>query len=84
MALYIRDPEVDELVAELQRLTKTATKKEVVKSALKKQIEAANADLPLMERLAPILERAAKLGPRDPNFDMKAFSDELYEYIDVS
>jgi hypothetical protein len=78
MALYIRDPEVDELVAELQRLTKTATKTEVVKAALKKQIEAGNADLPLMERLAPVFERAAHLAPSGTNFDMKAFMDEMW------
>lgn len=79
MALYIRDPEVDRLVAEVQRLTRTATKTEAVKNALKKQIEAANADVPLIERIKALQERVAALGPRDPDFDMKKFSDELYE-----
>jgi antitoxin VapB len=77
MALYIRDPEVDRLVAEVQRLTKTATKTEAVKNALKKEIAAANADVPLIERIKALQDRVAALGPRDPDFDMKKFSDEL-------
>jgi antitoxin VapB len=81
MALYIRDPEVDRLVTEVQRLTGTATKTEAVKNALRKQIEAANADVPLIERINALQERVAALGPRDPDFDMKKFSDELYEDI---
>jgi antitoxin VapB len=79
MALYIRDPEVDDLVAEVQRLRNTATKTEAVKTALKKDIEAAKAEVPLSERLEKVIEMARKLGPRDPDFDMKKFSDELYE-----
>ena len=84
MALYIRDPEVDRLVAEVQRLTRTATKTEAVKNALKKQIEAANADVPLSERLDKVIEMARQLGPRDPDFDMKKFSDELYDHLETS
>jgi antitoxin VapB len=79
MALYIRDPEVDMLVAEVQRLTGTATKTEAVKNALKKEIAAAEAEIPLARRLAPVFERAAKLGSPDPNFDMKAFMDEMWD-----
>ena len=78
MALYIRDPEVDQLVAEVQRLRKTATKTEAVKNALKKEIAAANAEVPLIERLAPVFERAAHLAPPNTNFDMKAFMDEMW------
>ena len=79
MALYIRDPEIDVLVAEVQRLTGTATKTEAVKNALKKQIAAAEAEIPLAERLEKAVEMARQLGPRDPDFDMKTFSDELYK-----
>ncbi len=79
MALYIRDPEVDQLVAEAQRLTGTATKTDVVKNALKREIAAANVDVPLSERLDKVIEAARRLGPRDPDFDMKKFSDDLYD-----
>lgn len=33
---------------------------------------------PLLERLRPILERVDKLGERDPDFDMKAYLDEMW------
>lgn len=33
---------------------------------------------PLLERLRPILERADKIGERDPDFDMKAYLDEMW------
>ena len=79
MALYIRDPEVDRLVEEVQLLRKTATKTEAVKNALKKDIEAAKAEVPLAERLAPVFEQAARIAPLNTNFDMKAFMDEMWD-----
>lgn len=82
MPLYIRDPEIDSLVEEAQRLTNAPTKTETVKHALRKEIAAvkADAELPLRERIAQLQERAAILlgGPTDPNFDMKAFMDEMW------
>lgn len=77
MALYIRGPEVDRLVAEVQRLRNTPTKTEAVRNALKKEIAAAKAEVPLIERVKELHKRLAALGPRDPGFDMKKFSDEL-------
>jgi antitoxin VapB len=79
MALYIRDPEVDRLVAEVQRLTNTATKTDAVRNALRKEVEAAKAEVPLAEWLTPLQEKVARLGPRDPGFDMKAFMDEQWD-----
>jgi antitoxin VapB len=78
MALYIRDPEIDSLVEEAQRLTNAPTKTETVKHALRKEIAAAKADMTLEERLAPVFERAARLVPPGTNFDMKAFMDEMW------
>lgn len=34
---------------------------------------------PLLERLRPILEAADKLGKIDPDFDLKAYLDEMWE-----
>jgi antitoxin VapB len=79
MALYIRDPEIDSLVEEAQRLTKAPTKTETVKHALRKEIERAREQKPLRGRLEAVITMADKLGPSDPNFDMKTFSDTLYE-----
>lgn len=78
MALYIRDPEVDQLVAEVQQLRHTATKTEAVKNALKKEIAAARAEVPLIEKVKALHKRLDALGPRDTNLDMKKFMDEQW------
>jgi antitoxin VapB len=83
MPLYIRDPDIDRLVEEAQRLTNAPTKTETVKHALRKEIAAAKqeAELPLRERIAQLQEQAAVLlGPTaGKNFDMKAFMDEMWD-----
>ena len=80
MPLYIRDNEVDALASELQRVTKAPTKTDAVKTALKHELERKRAEVPLIDRIRAIqAEARQKLGPVDPDFDMKKFSDELYE-----
>jgi hypothetical protein len=34
---------------------------------------------PMRERLAAAQEIVAKMGPHDPNFDMKTFCDEMWD-----
>ena len=42
--------------------------------------EVANTDgAKLAERIKPLQSRVAALGPVDPDFDMKAFTDELWD-----
>lgn len=77
MPLYIRDDEVDALANELQTLSGTVTKTEAVRSALRNEIKRKRAEVPLIERIKKIQDRVAAMGPSDPNFDMKKFSDEL-------
>jgi hypothetical protein len=79
MALYIRDPEVDRLVGELQHMRKNQTKTEIIRTALQKQVEAEKAEMPLIDRVKALHARVSALGPRDPAFGMKTFSDELYD-----
>lgn len=79
MPLYIRDNEVDALASELQRVTKASTKTDAVKTALKHELERKRAEVPLIDRIRAIQEKARALGLPDPDFDMKKFSDELYE-----
>ena len=79
MALYIRDPEVDRLAEEIQRLTGAATKTEAVRQALKNEVAQARRALPLRERLARAKAMSDALGPSDPAFDMKAFTDEMWD-----
>jgi antitoxin VapB len=79
MALYIRDPEVDELATELQRLTKAATKTDTVKAALQRELLRARRKAPIHERLERAKSLADAMGSGDPAFDQKTFSDEMWE-----
>jgi antitoxin VapB len=79
MALFIRDAEVDALAEEVRRLTKAKTKTEAVRRALQAQLVAARRNLPLRERLARAKALADAAGPSDPTFDMKKFTDEMWD-----
>ncbi|GIL03416.1 MAG: histidinol dehydrogenase [Alphaproteobacteria bacterium] len=79
MPLYIRDDEVDVLARELQMLTRAASKTEAVRQALRHEIERARAATPLSERLAAVRQKARALGLPNPDFDMKKFTDELWD-----
>jgi antitoxin VapB len=78
MALFIRDPEVDALAEEVRRVTKAKTKTEAVRSALQARLAEVRRALPLRDRLARSKSLADALGPSDPGFDMKAYTDELW------
>lgn len=78
MALFIRDPEVTGLVAEVQKLTKAPTKTEAVRRALQNELTRARKALPLSDRLDRARRLADAMGPSDPAFDMKRFSDEMW------
>lgn len=78
MALFIRDPEVDALAEEVRRLTKAKTKTDAVRRALQAQLAAAHRTLPLKDRLARSRALADAMGPGDPAFDMKVFTDEMW------
>ncbi|WP_113913588.1 type II toxin-antitoxin system VapB family antitoxin [Roseovarius dicentrarchi] len=78
MPLYIRDPMVDDLVEQLMRATGARTKAEAVRQALQDALEDSRDRASLIDRIKPLQERAANLGPADPDFDMKAFTDEQW------
>ncbi|MGE4409619.1 MAG: type II toxin-antitoxin system VapB family antitoxin [Sphingobium sp.] len=77
MALYIKDPEVDALANELQRLAGAPTKAAAVKAALKSAIARTKDRLPMRERLAKTLAMAREAGPFAPG-DHKRDTDELW------
>jgi antitoxin VapB len=81
MPLYIRDDRVDELASRLQRLTGTATKTEVVRRALEQEIGRVEAARSLEERIAPSMALADAMGQGGHDFDMKAFSDEMWGHM---
>ena len=78
MPLYIRDDKVDRLAVEVMRLTGAKTKTDAVREALRLQLSRVQDDLPLRDRIAPLQRDIATLGRRDPEFDMKRFTDELW------
>lgn len=78
MALFIRDSEVDALAEEVRRITKAKTKTEAVRHALQAQLVAARRALPLRDRLARSRALADAMGPGNPDFDMKAYTDEMW------
>jgi antitoxin VapB len=79
MALFIRDAEVDALAEAVRKLTKAKTKTEAVRRALKAQLAQARRTAPLEDRLARAKALADSMGPSDPGFDMKAYTDEMWD-----
>lgn len=78
MPLFIRDDEVATMAEELVRLTKARSKTEAVRDALRHELERTRASVPLRERIVRIHEKAAKLGLPNRDFDMKAYTDEMW------
>lgn len=78
MPLFIRDPEVDALASEIQKLTKAPTKTEAVRRALRHELERNRQAQPLRDRLAKAKALADAMGPGDPHFDMKKYTDEMW------
>jgi len=76
MPLYIKDPEVDKLIAELVGLTQTS-KVETVKAALKHEIALRKGISPMRDRLAKSLAMARAAGPFAPG-DHKRETDEMW------
>ena len=78
MPLYIKDDEVDALATELQSISGARSKTEAVRTALKDAIERKRDKTSMIARIAEIQRQVAAMGPSDPNFDMKKFSDEMW------
>ncbi len=81
MALYIRDDEVDVLARQVQEALDTRSKTEAVKTALRRELERARTAEPLEVRIRRLQDAARAIGPDDPNLDMKAFMDEMWDNI---
>lgn len=78
MALYVKDPEVDRLAAELAEIRKT-TKTEVIKQALRQEMEREQSD-DFVERVMAFARRARAMGNPEKGLPAdKAFRDSLYE-----
>ena len=79
MPLYIRDDEVDALATKLQREMNAPSKTEEVRTVLMHELARNRAKVPLRERIARLQAEAKKIGLPNPDFDMKKFTDEMWE-----
>ena len=80
MSLYIRDNDVDALAVKVQQLTKAPSKTEAVRRALQNELARAQAAVPLKDRIRAIQDNVkARMGPNKADFDMKKFTDEMWE-----
>lgn len=79
MALFIRGEAVDDLVDKVMQVTNAKTKTEAVRRALQLQLKTINQTRPLLERIRDIQSQADAIGPVDPRFNMKTFSDDMHE-----
>ncbi|WP_273793892.1 type II toxin-antitoxin system VapB family antitoxin [Brucella anthropi] len=80
MSLYIRDSAVDELAKKVQKITNAPSKTEAVRRALENELQRTKESIPLRDRVKFIQDEFATiLGAQPEPFDMKKFSDELYE-----
>lgn len=80
MPLYIRDNTVDELARKVQIATKAANKTEAARRALENELARAENTIPLRERVKKLQDEIdIVLGPTPNPFDMRKFTDELWE-----
>jgi antitoxin VapB len=78
MPLYIKDPEVSGLAEDAVKFLGVANKTEAVRMALKAAIAGARAKKPLEDRIRDLQDRVAAMGPRDPDYDHKAYMREIW------
>jgi antitoxin VapB len=79
MPLYIKDESVNELAVHVVRLTGAKDKTDAVRRALLAQLNAVKQQKPLLERIEELRTKTNEIGPKNPDFDMKSFSDEMHE-----
>lgn len=79
MPLYIKDETVDDLAIRYQKATGAASKTAAVRNALIEGLKQYQNAPSLKERIEELQIQADEIGPVDPGFSMKKFSDDLWE-----
>ena len=78
MALYIKDDTVDDLAVQYMKASGASSKTAAVRKALAQALASVQAKVPLMDKLVAVQTQADKIGPVDPDFDLKTFADDLW------
>jgi antitoxin VapB len=89
MALHITDPKLDALAEQAQKILKAKSKTDAVRQALERVVgdeaktvqtsENLHEEKTLEERLKALQDRVKAMGTPNPDFDDKAFLDEMWE-----
>lgn len=84
MPLYVRDERVNQLAEQAQKILKAPTKTDAIRQALERVVETSETAKtvekpPLAERLKAIQDKYQSMGTPNPDFDEKAFLDEMWE-----
>jgi antitoxin VapB len=79
LSLYVRDDDVRQLAERLKEASGAKTVTEAVRMALRHELERVGESPPMVARLDKALLLADAMGPTDPAFDEKVFSDRLWE-----
>ncbi|MEO0924093.1 MAG: type II toxin-antitoxin system VapB family antitoxin [Pseudomonadota bacterium] len=77
MPIYVKDATATQLLDEVMALSDAPSKTAAIIEALRERKHTLQQKKPLRERIAPLQAEIAAKGSRDPNFDMKAFFDDL-------
>lgn len=83
MPLYVRDERVNQLAEKARKILKAPTKTDAIRQALERVVETSEGPEraekpPLAERLKAIQDEVKRLGTPNPDFDEKAFLDEMW------
>jgi len=77
MPRYIKDSDVSEMAEKLRKLSTARSKTEAVRQALKRAPEAATKPPSKPQGSREAIAIAQRIGPFDPDFDQKRFSDDM-------
>ncbi|TDK37093.1 hypothetical protein E2F50_09350 [Rhizobium deserti] len=86
MPLYVRDERVNQLAEQARKILKAPTKTDAIRQALERVVvqeppasHEEKSEPTLAERLKAIQDEVKRLGRPNPDFDDKAFLDEMWE-----
>ncbi len=78
MPLYVRDERVNQLAEQARKILKAPTKTDAIRQALERVVEGEKRRPLLGERLETLKQRYRSMGTADPDFDEKAFLDDMW------
>lgn len=79
MPLYIRDESVNTLADKVVKTTGIKNKTEAVRLGLISILEKKKKEKSLLEHVYELQAQAKLIGEPDPNFNMKKFTDEMWD-----